>query len=174
VHPSTITSFVADLRPAPGGKRRLPVLQTTPAEEDPPRPAWQWGVFGALAIVTTWVPATAIAGAILGHWNATPQAPLDGDAIEGVLRLELVVAGTYALALATGAVAGGYVVGRWGSPGIGVREAALGGLAAAGAAAAAAWQALGPTAGVVVVPLLVVPAAAAGARLGLRRRARAG
>jgi hypothetical protein len=168
VHPSTITSFVADLRSAPGGKRRLPVLQTAPADEDPPRPGWQWIVFGALAIVTTWVPAAAIAGAVVAHWVA------EAGGTAGVLRLELAAGGTYAFALAGGAVGGGYVVGRWGSRGIGVREAALAGLAAAVAAAAASWHELGATAGALLVPLLVVPAAAGGGMLGLRRRARAG
>jgi hypothetical protein len=162
-------SVVADPRPAPGGKRRLPVLQSAPADDEAPRPAWQWVVFGALLIVTTWVPAAAIAGALVGGAAArAAREPASG------LASPVVAAAVFALALAAGAAAGGYVVGRWGPRGIGVREAALSGLAASVAAAAASWHSLGPTPGVVVVPLVAVAASAAGGILGLRRRAAAG
>jgi len=135
------------------------------ADEDPPRARWQWVVFGALAIVTTWVPAAAIAGAFVARFAVRSGQVLPGD----VLRIE----GAYALALTLGAVAGGYVVGRWGAAAAGLREAALSGLVASLAAAGASWVSLGPSPAPAVLPLLIVPAAALGGMLGLRRRARA-
>jgi hypothetical protein len=162
---------VANHPAARDGKRRLPVLKSGPdADEDPPRPGWQWVVFGALAIVTTWVPVAAIAGAVVARLAARAQA----RGSPGVLGVELAVGGAYALALAAGAATGGYVVGRWGAARVGVREAALAGFAASVAATGASWVTLGATLGAVVVPLLTVPAAALGGMLGLRRRARAG
>jgi hypothetical protein len=160
---------VAAPRAARDGKRRLPVLQSRADEDDdPPRPGWQWVVFGALGIVTTWVPAAALAGLFVAR-----LAPVQAQGATGLARLPLAV-GAYALALAAGAGTGGYVVGRWGAAGVGVREAALAGLAASLAATGASWLTLGPAPGAVVVPLLAVPVAALGAMLGLRRRARAG
>jgi hypothetical protein len=162
---------VADPRAARDGKRRLPVLQSGPdADDDPVRPAWQWVVFGALAIVTTWAPFAAMAGAFAARLAARAEA---GSAT-GLQGLPLAVGGSYALALAAGAAIGGYVVGRWGTARVGVREAALAGLAASAAATAASWASLGPTPGAVAVPILTVPVAAFGGMLGLRRRARAG
>jgi hypothetical protein len=143
------------------------MLQAGPnADEDPPRTRWQWVVFGALAIVTTWVPAAAIADAFVARF-----AVRSGEVFpEEVLRVE----GAYALALIVGAAAGGYVVGRWGAAAAGLREAALSGLVASLAAAGASWVSLGPSPAPAVLPLLIVPAAALGGMLGLRRRARAG
>jgi len=157
---------MADPSAARDGKRRLPMLQSSPAEEDePPRPRWQWIVFGALGIITTWVPAAALAGAFVA------RATVPGS---GGIGLELAVVGAYTLALGAGAAAGGYVVGRWGATGVGTGEAALAGLAASAAATAASWATLGLAPGAIVVPLLTVPIAALGGRLGLRRRARPG
>jgi hypothetical protein len=147
------------------------MLQSGPADDDdPPRARWQWVVFGALAIVTTWVPAAAVAGAFVARF-----APRPGDAPpDAVIRVELTIAGAYGLALFVGAAAGGYVVGRWAAAAAGVREAALSGLVASIAAAGASWVSLGPSPAPAVLPLLIVPAAALGGMLGLRRRARAG
>lgn len=147
------------------------MLQSGPAgDEDPPRARWQWVVFGALAIVTTWVPAAAIAGAFAGRFAARSAQALPED----VTRIALTIGGAYALALTLGAAAGGYVVGRWGAAAAGLREAAISGLVASLVAAGASWVSLGPSPAPAVLPLLIVPAAAVGGMLGLRRRARAG
>jgi hypothetical protein len=162
---------VADHRAARDGKRRLPVLQAAPDDDDgPPRPRWQWVVFGALAIVTTWVPTAAIAGVFVARLAARAGE----RASPGILGVQLAVGGAYALALAAGAATGGYVVGRWGTSRVGIREAALAGLAASLAATGASWVSLGLVPGAAVVPLVTVPAAVLGGMLGLRRRARAG
>lgn len=147
------------------------MLQSGPAADDnPPRARWQWVVFGALAIVTTWVPAAAIAGAFVTRFAVRSG----GAPPEDLTRIALAIGGAYALALSVGAAAGGYVVGRWGAAAAGVREAALSGLVASIAAAGASWVSLGPSPAPGVLPLLIVPAAAVGGMLGLRRRARAG
>ena len=161
------------LRDVKDAKRRLPVIQSASGAEDgdPPRQPWQWVGFGALAIVTAWLPASALAGAI-----ATRIALRAGEGQETtrIVAAGLAIAATYAVALAAGAMAGGYMVGRWGASGAGVREAALAGLAAAAVAAVASWASLGLSPGVIAVALVAAPAAALGGRLGLRRRARAG
>src|SRR5258708_5091866 len=110
-------------------KRRLPVLQST-AEEDPGephRPPWQWGVWGVLAVLLVWLPLAAI-GAV-----ARRSAP----------RISAGGAGAQGAALALSAVAGGFLVGRWGARGVGVREATLAGLIATVVAAALSWSFIG-------------------------------
>ena len=102
-------------------KRKLPVLQSAPAEDDEPRPPWQWVGFGTVMIFTAWLPL-AYAGAAL----VAPPARPDAAAIEGGRGLaKLLLATTVPLVVA--AAAGGFLVGRFGKP-AGVREAAFAGL----------------------------------------------
>jgi len=61
-------------------------------------------------------------------------------------------------------------VGRWGTAGVGVREAALAGLSAGLIAAVLAWGGPGAGAGGLVTVVVAVPFAALGGWLGLRRR----
>jgi peptidoglycan/LPS O-acetylase OafA/YrhL len=146
-------------------KRHLPLLQPT-AEGDsdgPPRPAWQWVAFGALAIFAVWVPLSALGGSIAARFLSRAQ---DADALT---RAAILTSAGYAIELAAGALAGGYLVGKWGPPHVGIRQAALAGLTAAGALALATWTTLGPTPGLVLVALIAPPMAAVGARLGRRR-----
>jgi hypothetical protein len=141
-------------------KRRLPVLKT-PGEEaadEPPRPPWQWVGFGAVAIFVVWTPLAYLAG-------------LAGRRFAGSDRSVLVGAGFFALGSVLAALAGGYLVGRWGAAGVGVREAAFAGLAAALVATVLAWMQAGLSLGPLVTVLLLVPAAALGGRLGLKGRA---
>jgi len=147
-------------------KRRLPVLQNTPDDSDePPRPAWQWVGFGALAIVALWVPLSALVGAVA----ARSLAPTSDEA--ALARAAFLTSAAYLAELALGAVAGGYLIGKWGPAGVGVRQAALAGLAAATVLAVGTCASLGPTAGGVLAILLVSPAMAAlGGRMGARRR----
>jgi hypothetical protein len=149
------------------GKRRLPLVQA-PADGgdgDPERAPWQWVAFGAVAIVTTWVPLTALAGTIVARLG-----PPASDA--GVVRLGAAIATAYGCALALGSFVGGFVVGRWGGNGVGVREAGLAGLAAAAVAIAAATVTSGFSTGALLVVLVVGPSAAVGGALGLRARTR--
>jgi len=141
-------------------KRRLPVLKT-PGEEgadEPPRPPWQWVGFGAVAIFVVWTPLAYLAG-------------LAGRRLAGLEASVFVSAGIFALSSVLAALAGGYLVGRWGAAGVGVREAALAGLAAALVACVLAWMQGGLSLGPLVTVVLLVPGAALGGRLGLKGRA---
>jgi hypothetical protein len=150
--------------PKPSPKRRLPVLNAGAAQPDEgeSRRPWQWVGFGALAIFTAWIPLAALAGA------AVARLPVGaGGAAAGVMLLTL-----YAAALAFGAGLGGFLVGRWGAVGVGVREAALSGLCAAVVAGAVTWISYGPSAGALLVAAVALPTAALGGWVGLRARGR--
>jgi hypothetical protein len=139
-------------------KRRLPVLQA-PADGDPAEPArppWQWVVFGSLGIFVVWLPLQALATALAGR---------------------SAIAGASGAALAASSLTGGFVVGRWGAERVGVREAALAGLAATLVAVALSWMSSPITPApllltAVTVTAIAVPMAALGAKLGLYRRLR--
>lgn len=143
-------------------KRRLPVLKTPGAEgaDEPPRPPWQWVGFGAVAIFVVWTPLAALAG-------------FAGRRFSGLESAVVLNLGLFALGSVLAALAGGFLVGRWGAPGVGVREAALAGLAAALVASVLAWMQAGLSLGPLVTVLLLVPGAALGGRLGLKGRAAA-
>jgi hypothetical protein len=139
-------------------KRRLPVLQATtdgdPAE--PSRPPWQWVVFGALGIFVVWLPIQAIATAVAGRTG---------------------IASASGAALAASSLAGGFMVGRWGADRVGVREAALAGLAATVVAIALTRISFPIAPGPLLLTSLVitaiaVPMAALGGKLGVYRRSR--
>ena len=151
-------------------KRRLPVLQSPPAEDDaPPRRPWQWAVFGALAVFTAWIPLAAlgsVAAAAFGRW-ASPVEESPEPTFAGEVGATVI----FAVALGIGAALGGLLVGRWGPPGVGVREAVLAGLLATLVAGAITWVSFGVSpSSVLLVALVAVPAAALGGRLGLGKR----
>jgi hypothetical protein len=150
-------------------KRRLPVLNSPSAEENESdrRAPWQWVGFGALAIFTAWIPLAALAAAAAARLPAGADARGNAPALVG-----LAVVALYGAALALGAALGGFLVGRWGAAGVGVREAALAGLGAAIVAGAATWVSLGPSVGALFVAGVALPMAALGGRAGLRRRRR--
>jgi hypothetical protein len=153
-------------------KRRLPVFQADRPDAGPdgdagPRPPWHWVGFGAVAIFTAWLPLYAVAGALAARLAATPGADDGQHAGAGATIVAM-----HAVALAAGSFAGGFVVGRWGDQGVGVRHAALAGLAAALAAIGAAWVSSGFSPGSLIVVGVAVPLAAAGGWRGLRRRLR--
>jgi hypothetical protein len=148
-------------------RRRLPVLNrpsAAPDEAESRRP-WQWAGFGALAIFTAWIPLAALAGV------AAARLPIGSDG-NGRARVaaELAMVGLYATALALGAALGGFLIGRWGPAGVGVREAALAGLGAAAVAGVVTWVSLGPSVGALFAAAVALPTAALGGRIGLRRR----
>jgi hypothetical protein len=147
-------------------KRRLPLLKSAPephahasgAEPDePPRPPWQWVGFGALAIFVVWLPLA---------WLAT----LAAVRIVAIGASPVVGAIPFAASLAVAATAGGYLVGRWGTEGVGVREASLAGLAAALVATVLAWGSAGVSPAALVTVVLATPPAAFGGWLGLKKR----
>jgi hypothetical protein len=156
-------------------KRRLPVLNRPDADTHgddvaPARRPWQWAAFGTLAIVTAWVPLTALAGALASRLAGGAEGAGDARAAS----IGLAVASVYGVALALGALAGGYLVGRWGPGRVGVREAGVAGLGAAALAGAGTWITLGPSAGILLVAAVTLPFAALGGRAGQRARSRQG
>jgi hypothetical protein len=148
-------------------KRRLPLLPASADadSDDPVRPGWQWVVFGALAIVATWVPLSALTGAI----GARVLAHADGEA--PLRRAALMTSGAYAVELGIGALAGGYLVGKWGPSHVGPREAVFAGLTAAAVLALATWASFGATPGLALVVVISPVMAGWGAWLGRRGKA---
>jgi hypothetical protein len=140
-------------------KRRLPVLKDPSDDGDAAteRPPWQWVGFGALAIFVVWLPLAFVAAWIASRLGAS------GESTVGPV---LVLAAGLALA----ALAGGFLVGRWGGAGVGVREAALAGLASAIIATALSFGAPGALWGALATVAVAVPFAALGGKLGVARR----
>jgi hypothetical protein len=146
-------------------KRRLPLLEAPHGEsEEPPRPAWQWVGFGAVAIFGVWVPLSALGGAFAARLLSRPS----DEAL--LARTALWISAAYALELSAGAVAGGYLIGRWGPSGVGIRQSALAGAMAAALLVVATWASSGPSLGMVLVALLAPLMASVGGKLGLRAR----
>jgi hypothetical protein len=139
------------------GKRHLTVLKEPAAEEGEPRPPWQWVGFGALGIFVVWLPLSWAATSLAFTLDAAGEAPVARAAL-------------FSVSLAIASVAGGYLVGRWGTRGIGLREAALAGLAAGAGATALAWGTAGFFPEALVTVMLATPMAALGGKVGLKRR----
>jgi hypothetical protein len=97
-------------------KRKLPVLQSE-AADDETRPPWHWVVFGALMIFTVWLPLAYAGTALVAR--SVPRGAEDRSFVAPVLGM--------VVPLVLAAVAGGFLVGRFGKP-AGVREALLSGL----------------------------------------------
>ncbi|MBV9947072.1 MAG: hypothetical protein JOZ69_09510 [Myxococcales bacterium] len=146
-------------------RRHLPLLQTPASGGDPPRAAWQWVGFGAAAIFACWVPLTGIAVA----FGARMQRAALGDA-RALARAAWLSLGLYTIVLSLGAVAGGYLVGRWGPASVRPRDAALAGLVAVGLVALVMWLSLGPSPGILALAALAPLMAALGGWLGTRGR----
>jgi len=152
------------------GKRRLPVVQTpgSDAADEPERAPWQWVGFGAGAIFVAWLPlsamAMALAARIARRWDLQDQAQL--------ARAGIALGAIYGLAIALGALGGGFVTGRWGGGGVGVKEAALAGLAAAVVATVLSCVSFGFAPSSFLVAVVAVPLAALGGVLGRRGRRR--
>ncbi|HEY8080239.1 MAG TPA: hypothetical protein VIF62_39185 [Labilithrix sp.] len=168
-------------------RRRLPVIQSPPKNEDDgeeDRPPWQWIGFGTVAIFAAWLPLAYLAGAVVKHavepyvgGAVTPEeyaARYAALAPDVRVRLAAIQWIPHALAFAMAAFAGGFLVGRFGK-GTRPREAAAAG-------AATAVIALGIAAGggigsivaglvmIVVVALLAIGFAAWGGKVGVARR----
>lgn len=178
---SYYVSFVAE-------KRRLPVIASPSLEDDDdPRPPWHWVGFGTALIFGTWLPLAYATEVLKKKVIAAFIGPMSGDQIGPALlalssgdraRLEAILMGLTVLGLASGAFAGGYLVGRWGGAGVGVREAALAGLMsgiivsalALGAGGGLRWLPL--AAGAFAASLLLMVFAGLGGWVGGKRRGR--
>jgi len=148
-------------------KRRLPILQARDdVASDPRRPGWQWIGFGAVAIFVLWLPLSTVAG-LIASFLSRPAAREDGGA---AVRGELAFAVTSAIALALSSLAAGLVVGKWGGPGVGVRQAALSAVLAVIVAVIASWISFGFAPEALLVMAIAVPAAALGGRAGRSAR----
>jgi hypothetical protein len=147
-------------------KRHLPLIREPgPAEgDDEQRPPWQWAGFGAAAILVVWLPLAVVVGAL--------AARLAEGAGGSPGRIAAIIVSMHAIALGLASAVGGLLVGRWGGPRVGVREAALAGTLASLVAIAGAWAAAGPSPGALAVVLIAVPLAALGGAWGRRGRAR--
>jgi hypothetical protein len=148
-------------------KRRLPLAPSTgDADADPARAPWQWVGFGTVAIFVAWLPlsgaASALAARMVGP-TASSRSELTPAAIG-------IFVGMSALALGLASLIGGLVVGRWGGPGVGIREATLSALVAALVAIAASWASFGVTLSALVVVPFALPFAALGGKLGRSAR----
>lgn len=150
------------------GKRRLPVVQSPgggDSSDEPERAPWQWVAFGAGAIFVAWLPLSAIALALA----ARVSSRFDLDDSAQLARASVAIGVIYSVAIALGAVGGGFLVGRWGSR-VGVRHAALAGMVAAIVAIALSCVSSGFAARSLLVAVVAVPMASAGGRLGRRAR----
>lgn len=155
-------------------KRRLPVVQS-PAEPDSeePRPAWHWVGFGAVAIFVAWLPLAYLAEAV-GRRLAAGRVGPGEDAIAKLSRSDrltvlAMIAAPQAVALVLAAMAGGFLVTRFGQ-GTRRRDAAFSGLSVGLLALGLTYSQAGFSLAAVIVPLLATGAAAAGGALGRRRK----
>ncbi len=163
------------------------MLNAAPPGEDEsqePRPAWHWVGFGAVIILAAWLPLAYLAELIKGRFIAAYIGSVDGQeqaaqaiaALSSVdrARLGAAMVGFPALALAVGALAGGFVVGRWGGQGTGWREAAAGGGAVGVLTALLALTSGASASFTVLVPIaLMLATAGLGGLLGARARKKA-
>lgn len=169
-------------------KRRLPVIATPSHDDDEdPRPPWHWVGFGTAVIFGAWLPLAYATEVLKKKVIAAFIGPLGDDQLGPALlalssgdrmRLEAILMALTVLALAGGAFAGGYLVGRWGGVGVGVREAALAGFMSGIIVSTLAFGTGGGVlplaAGALGATLLLTAFAAFGGRIGGKRRARQG
>jgi hypothetical protein len=167
-------------RRAMAEKRKLPVLNRSPESPDEaPRPPWHWVGFGAVLVFAAWLPLAWIAEGAKRRVIATLIGPVaDAAGVEAAMnrlagssRIVFVLAtlGLPALAMAVGAAAAGYVVGRYGGTTT-AREAGLAGVASGLLACALAWTTAGFSAPLVGIVLILGPAAWIGGRRGVEAR----
>ena len=143
-------------------KRRLPVLSSPSEPDEPPRPPWHWVGFGAVAIFAAWLPLSALAQIVLRRMLLA-RFGSEADEAEIAARLRamtaseqgrqvMMLAVPHLVALAIGASAGGWLIGRFGG-GITRREPAMAGFFAGFVACVLAFASSG---GVSWPPLVVV------------------
>jgi hypothetical protein len=149
-------------------KRHLPLIQSaSEGADEPPRSVWQWVGFGAVAIFVAWVPLSLLAGVV------GTRALAGARDEEAMTRAAIVSVVAYGLDLTLGAFLGGFLLGRWGKPGVDARHAGLAGLAAVVLLGAMMGVSRQPALGLLPVAALVPLAAALGGAIGFRARTRA-
>jgi hypothetical protein len=142
-------------------KRKLPVLQSG-GEPEEARPPWHWVGFGTVMIFTAWLPLAYLGAALVAPSAARPEPATEGTTLARALAATLVP-------LVIAAVAGGFLVGRFGKP-AGVREALLAGLVT-GLAAVVLTALSGPFSPLfLLVVAIAAGAAGLGGKVGVRGR----
>ncbi len=168
-------------------RRRLPVIQSKPPEPEPSepdgsdeeaRPPWHWVGFGTVAIFAAWLPLSYLAGYLarrgaapyVGSATTAEEVAAKIEALSGDqrVRLALIEMLPHVLALAIGAFAGGFLVGRFGP---GKREAAMSGAMTAIIAMVLAGAQTGFSPASLIAVFLGVLFAWLGGRSGVRSKA---
>jgi len=155
----------------------LPVVSSD-AETPEPRPAWHWIGFGCVLIFAAWLPLAALLQKLSPLW-LSPLVSGATDEREVAARVRALHGGALvwyfvlaalpnAIVLALAAFGGGFVVGRYGKPHAGVREAAFAGALTGLIACALAAAAAGISWALVVVVALAAGFSALGGRFGKR------
>jgi len=158
------------------------------SEAVPERTGREWIAFGTLAIFACWLPL-AYAAEALKHRAFAAAFGLEASEADVRQRVAhmtsiertgwgLVQSIPHMLALGVSAMAGGFLIGRFGAP-AGRREALSAGLATAGLSVALAWRVvveggIGAAVAVAMPTAIAAGGALVGARLGLKRRPRDG
>ena len=144
-------------------KRRLTVLKSDGAPQEAERPPWHWVGFGTVMIFAAWLPlAYAVEAVVTRVRGGAP--PAEAEHVPWVVPVLLA---TVPLALA--ALAGGFLVGRFGKP-AGTREALLAGLSTGLIAVVLTTFSGAFSPLFLVVAALAAGFAAAGGALGVRGR----
>ena len=159
-------------------KRKLPVLNASPEDDQEPRPPWHWVGFGAVLVFASWMPLALLAQSIASRLSVLPPSDSPAEAASHFWALDpaarahqiATMAIPHALALAMAAFAAGYVVGRFGDR-TGTREAAIAGFAAALVAVLLALASAGISWPPFVVLVWTPAWCALGGRTGVRARA---
>lgn len=177
------------VRPVSGKERRHLPLAPEPratgdgGEPPAPRPAWHWVAFGAVIVFAAWLPlalvaekvAEALASRALGGAVTQQEVAAQVVALHGGARARLLVALVlpHAIALASAAFGGGWVIGRYGDAG--PLEAALAGTVVGVLSVLLACTSAGGSWALAVVVILAAAFAALGGAAGrnvARRRIR--
>ena len=160
-------------------RKRLPVLQDEEGDEEAQdRPPWHWSGIGVIAIFLAWLPLASLVNTLVARMLRSAD-PADGVELAAAAPAgaRAVMMGSNALCFALAALAGGYLVGRFGGR-AGPKEAGVSGLLTAVVAWALAISQTPSIAPLVWLLLLLVMgslgwvAAYLGGRLGLRGRRR--
>lgn len=142
-------------------KRRLTVLKSDGAPQEAERPPWHWVGFGTVMIFAAWLPLAYAVEAVVARvrGGAAEREPV-------AWGVALLLA---AVPLALAALAGGFLVGRFGKP-AGTREALFAGLSTGLVAVVLTTFSGAFSPLFLVVAVLAAGFAAAGGALGVRGR----
>lgn len=156
------------------------MLSSAPGEAETAqlRPGWQWVGFGSVIVFSVWLPLAAVVQKLSPLWlsRLVAGAEDEADVVARVRALRggalawyyVLAVGPHVIALALASMAGGYVVGRWGKPEAGTRQAALAGTTTGLIASAMACASTGMSASLLVVVVIASLFAALGGRLARR------